>query len=161
HTAVSRLVEWIDGEEPKGGCERRLPRTRRRLLVDERTKRSQSGGPDLLALARQPLLEAGGLEAKAFEELAAIEISRLSEDGLGPLGHAWMEGDNVHVEERGVQGDLVAIHLQSRHAGASQSLSQDGERHAKVVAGVLLLELVPQEGDQVVAQELAAGMNCQ
>ncbi len=132
-------------------CRRHVPDLRRAL--DQCARAPYHGSPEARALGVQPTLELGGAwDEEPLEQLAAVQLERLIPP---PACDGPVKGVGVALKTLEVQADFV---IAAACEDGAEAAADHAQRLAQRGAGVLLIELRPEEcEDRVAPVEAARG----
>ena len=154
--SVHGLLERIEGEQASGRLHSKglfgLG-----LVGEQPGQRLEGQLAQPLPLGREPLLEGGRGDGQALEEVPSIELGGLLEGLRGALAHEPLEREDVDVERRAVQRHPVLPNAKAE-GGRGERGAKDEEHLAEIGARLVVVDLGPEQGGQLVAWVGLAGV---
>jgi hypothetical protein len=146
--AVDGLLGGVEGEEAKAGLEGGLESAGVALEGEEAGEGLLGELAEALALGEEPLLEGGGGDAEAGEEVAAVEGGGAGESVGGVGGSLALEVVDVQLDAGGGDADGVAVDPEEVGAGG---LAKPGEGLPEAGARGAIGGVAPEEGREGIA----------
>jgi hypothetical protein len=154
--SVHGLLERIEGKQASGRLHGK-GLFRLGLVGEQPSQRLEGQLAQPLPLGREPLLEGGCGDGEALEEVPSIELGGLLERLRGALAHEPLEREDVDIERRAVQRHRVFPNSKAE-GGRGERGAKDEKHLAEIGARLVVVDLGPQQGGQLVAWVGLAGV---
>ena len=141
------LLEGVEAEQPEGGGDGAPHRPPCSITLQELPEGTDGQLVELLALAREPLLECRLDQVESFEELAAVQVGRPPECLLAPLGDEPSKCGDIALHRVRIEPHQLRVDGQNP-GGAAEGTPHPEQHLPEVVARVVAIRVAPEERRQ-------------